>query len=286
MQLLLLGRQLRQGGGGRLLAAPQGGQLVAGHEDAHRPQLVGQGGVGAGGGGLALQGADLAAHLAQQVPQAFQVLLGGGQPALGPLPAPAVLQHPGRLLDHRPAVLGPGVEHRVQLALADDHVLLAPDPRVRQEVLDVQQPAGGAVDGVLAVPAAEQGPGDGHLGHVHRELARGVVDGERHLGPAQRRPAGGAGEDDVLHLGRAQRPRPLGPEHPGHGVHHVGLAAAVGPHHHGDPRLELQHRGVGEGLEPLHGERLQEHGKRTLPTARPAPGGRRGGPSGGLSRCR
>ena len=72
--------------------------------------------------------------------------------------------------------------------------------------------------------------------------ARGVVDGERHLGPAQGGPAGGAGEDDVLHLLRAQRARPLGAEHPGHGVDHVGLAAAVGADHHGDPRARTRAR--------------------------------------------
>ena len=52
-------------------------------------------------------------------------------------------------------------------------------------------------------------------------------------------PVGGAGEDDVLHLRRAHRARPLGAEHPGHGVDDVGLAAAVGAHHDGDPGLEL-----------------------------------------------
>ena len=121
---------------------------------------------------------------------------------------------------------------------------------------------GGAVDGVLAVAGTEERPGDRHLGHVDRELARRVVDGQRHLGPAERRPAGRPGEDDVLHLRRAQRPRALGAEHPGHGVDDVGLAAAVGADDDGDPRLELEHRGVGERLEPLHAERLQEHRSR------------------------
>ena len=114
----------------------------------------------AGGRGLALEGADLAAHLAHQVAQALEVLRRGGQPALGPLASPTVLQHPGRLLDDGPAVLGTGVEHGVELALADDHVLLAADTRVAQQLLDVEQPAGGAVDGVLAVARAEERPGD------------------------------------------------------------------------------------------------------------------------------
>ena len=148
--------------------------------------------VRAGRGGLALEGPDLAPHLAHQVAQALEVLRGGGQPALGPLAAPAVLEHPGRLLDDGPAVLGAGVEHGVELALADDHVLLAAHARVGEQLLDVEQPAGRPVDGVLAVARAEQGPGDGDLGQVDGQLARRVVDGQRHLGPPERRADGRA----------------------------------------------------------------------------------------------
>ena len=64
-----------------------------------------------------------------------------GEPALGLLLAAPVLQDAGRLLDDQPPVLGPGVEHRVDLALGDDHVLLAADAGVGQELLDVEQPA-------------------------------------------------------------------------------------------------------------------------------------------------
>ncbi len=215
--------------------------------------------MGAGGRRLTLQGADLAAHLAHQVAQALEVLGRGGQPALGALAPATVLQDARRLLDDGPPVLGTGVEHGVELTLADDHVLLASHARVAQQLLDVEQAAGRAVDGVLALARAEERAGDGDLGQVDRQLARRVVDGQRHLGPPQLGPRRGPGEDDVLHLGRAQRARPLGAQHPGHGVDHVGLAAPVGPDDHGDARLELQNGRVREGLEPLHGERLQEH---------------------------
>ena len=245
--------------GGGAAAARQLGQLGAGQVAPDGQQLGGHAVVGAGGGGLALQRADLAPHLAHQVAQALEVLGRAGQPALGPLAATSVLEDAGRLLDDGPAVLGPGVEHGVQLALADDHVLLAPDAGVREQLLDVEQAAGRPVDGVLAVARAEERAGDGHLGQVDGELPRGVVDGQRHLGPAQRGPRRGPGEDDVLHFGRAQRAGALGPEDPGHGVDHVRLAAAVGADHHGDAGLELEHGGVGERLEPLHAERLQEH---------------------------
>ena len=64
-----------------------------------------------------------------------------------------VLEDAGGLLDDQPPVLGPGVEHGVDLALDDDHVLLAADAGVGQQLLDVEQPARHAVDGVLAVAA-------------------------------------------------------------------------------------------------------------------------------------
>ena len=159
--------------------AGQVGELGPGQVAADRQQLAGDAVVRAGCGGLALEGADLAAHLADQVAQAFEVLGRAGQAALGPLTAPPVLQHPGRLLDDGPAVLGAGIQHRVELALPDDHVLLTPDARVREQLLHVEQAAGSAVDGVLAVARAEEGAGDGHLGQVDRELPRGVVDGQR-----------------------------------------------------------------------------------------------------------
>ena len=77
------------------------------------------------------------------------------------------------------------------------------------------------------------------------------------LGPAQRRAARRAGEDDVLHLAAAQRLGALLAHHPGEGVDDVGLAGAVGPDDAGDARLELERGRGGEGLEPLEGQALQ-----------------------------
>ena len=51
---------------------------------------------------------------------------------------------------------GARVQHRVELALADDHVHLAPEAGVAQELLHVEQAARLAVDGVLARAVAEQ----------------------------------------------------------------------------------------------------------------------------------
>ena len=206
---------------GRLATSAQVCLLGPGEIPPQRQQLGRHAVVRTGRRRLPLQRPDLAPHLADQVAQALQVLSGPRQPALRPLAPAPVLQHAGRLFDDGASVFGPGVEDRVELALADDHVLLTTDARVAQQLLDVEQAARRPVDGVLAVARAEERPGDGHLGQVDRELAQGVVDGQRHLGPAQLGPRGGPGEDDILHLRRAQRARPLGAQHPRDGVDDV-----------------------------------------------------------------
>ena len=173
--------------GGRLAARVEGGELPTDEVQAQGPQLLGQRRVAARRGRLALEGPDLAAHLPQQVTEPVEVLLGGGQTALGPFAPAPVLQDAGRFLDDGATVLGTGVEDGAQLALAHDHVLLATHPGVRQHLLDVEQPARLAVDGVLALTRAEQRPGDGDLGQPARQPPGAVVDGERHLGPSRAR---------------------------------------------------------------------------------------------------
>ncbi len=261
---VLLGGELGAGGAAVGEAAVERGELAAGEEQVQRAQLGHEVAVAAGGVGLALQGSELAADLAEQVAQAGEVALGGGEAALGLLLALAVLEDAGRLIEDQAALFGAGVEHGVDLALAHDHVLLAAHAGVGEQLLDVEQPAGHAVDGVLAVARSEERAGERDLGEVDRQQPGGVVDRERHLGAPERRALGGAGEDDVVHLLRAHRRRGLGTEHPADGVDHVGLAAPVGPHDDGDAGFQVERGGVGEGLEALHGERLEEHPRPTL----------------------
>ena len=133
--------------------------LVTGEVDADGPQLLDQPAVTTGGVGLTLQRRELPAHLAQQVVEAQEVALGGLEPALGALAALAELEDPGGFLDDGAPVLGTRVEHRVELTLADDDVLLATDAGVGEQLLDVEQAARRAVDLVLGVAGAEQACG-------------------------------------------------------------------------------------------------------------------------------
>ncbi len=120
---------------------------------------------------LPAQRLELAAQLAGQVVHPGQVGLHRVQLAQRLLLALAVLEDAGRLLDEGPAAPRVGVQHRVELALADDDVHLPADAGVGEQLLDVEQPAGGAVDRVLAAAVAEHGPRDGDLG-VRRSAAR------------------------------------------------------------------------------------------------------------------
>ena len=165
-----------------------------------------------------------------------------------------MLQDPGRLFDDGSAVFGPGVQDLVELPLADDHVLLAAHPGIREKLLDVEQPAGLTVDGVLAVTGAEESPGDGDLGQATGQVTGAVVDGERDLGAPEGGTISRSGEDDVLHLRRTHGARTLGTKDPGHSVNDVRLTAPVGPDHHGHARFQLQGRRVGERLEALQGQ--------------------------------
>jgi hypothetical protein len=170
-----------------------------------------------------------------------------------------VLEYAGGLLDERAPVLRLGVEYGVELALPDDDVHLPADTGVGEQLLDVEQAAGVAVDLVLTLARPVHAPCDRHLGVLDRQGAVVVVDRQGDLGAPQRGPAGRTGEDDVFHLAAAQRLGPLLTEDPRDRVDHVGLAGTVGTDHAGDPRLQLQRRSRGEGLEALHCQALEMH---------------------------
>ena len=270
---------------------PQIRDLAAGQMHPQRLQLSEQVGVPPGRLSLLLQGAQPPSHLPQQVAHPGQVAVGGEQASLGPFPPLAVLENPGSLLHHHPAVGGTGVEHRVDLALGHDHVLLAAHARVGQQFDDVQQPARSAVQPVGRLAVAEQGAGYLDLAGRQGQHAVGVVDGQRHLGSAQWRLVGRAREDHVVHPRGADRARRLGTQDPCHRVHYVRLAAAVGADDHGDTRFQPDGGRLGEGLEALQRQRLQIHGRdassaRSPFRASPARSRLRPGCRSSRSRCR
>src|SRR5579863_6822452 len=207
--------------------------------------------MAARGFGLALERPQLTANLLQQVLCPQQGALGRLQAALGLLLAAAVLGDSRSLLDHRAPVLRPGRQDRVELGLRDDRVLLTADPGVGKELLDIEEAAGRAVYRVVRLAAAPQCPRYSYLRKIDREEPGRVVDGQRNLSPPEPGPLGGAGKDDVFHLGGAQSPGTLRAEHPRHRVDDVGLARPVRADDDRDTRLELEGGGVCKGLEAL-----------------------------------
>jgi hypothetical protein len=239
--------------------AAQGQQVVGEQPQPGVAQLGLHGGGPPGDLRLPAERGELAAQLDRQVLQPGEVGLHPVELAQRALLALAVLEDAGGLLDEAPPVLGPGGQHRVELPLADDDVQLPADAAVAHQLLDVDQAAAAAVDGVLGRAVAEHQPGDADLGVLDRQGAGVVVDRQRDLGAAERRAAGRAGEDDVLHLAASQGLGPLLAEHPGDGVDDVALARAVRTDHAGDAGLEAQGRRGREGLEALQREALEVH---------------------------
>ena len=109
-----------------------------------------------------------------------------------------------------------------------------------------------------------------------RQDAPVVLEGEVHLGQAERLARGAAVEDDVFHRVAAQLLGALLAHHPADGVGDVGLAAAVGPDDAGHALAEQQLGLVDERLEALDLESVQKHP--CSPLAR-RPAGRRPGAS-------
>ena len=155
---------------------PQHDQVVGEQPQPRVTQLGLHAGSPAGDLGLLAQRLELAAQLAGQVGQPGEVHLHRLELAQRLFLALAVLEDAGSLLDEASPVLGPGLQHRVQLPLPDDDVHLPADPGVGEQLLDVQQPSTLAVDLVLACALAEHPPGDRHFGELDRQRVVGVVD--------------------------------------------------------------------------------------------------------------
>ena len=211
--------------------------------------------------GLTSEGLELASQLAGEIAQTREVRLHRIELAERLLLAAPVLEDARGLFDEPAAILRGCLQDGVEPPLSDDDVHLAAETRVAEQLLHVEQPAGVAVDRVLARPVAEERAADRDLGVLDRQCAVGVVDRELHLGAAERAARGGAREDDVLHLAAAERLGPLLAHDPGEGVDHVRLARPVGSDDARDPGFEREGRRLRERLEPFERHALQVHGR-------------------------
>ncbi len=162
----------------------------------------------------------------------------------------------GGLLENGAALLGLGGEDLVDLALGHDRVAGSADTGVHEQLLDVFEAAGLAVEEVFAAAVAIDAAHDLDLVEFAAELLFAVGEEEGNLAHLGGFTGIGALKDDVLHLAAAKGLGGLFAEHPADGVGDVGFAAAVGADDGGDAGLEAQGGGIGEGLEAVELERF------------------------------
>ena len=257
----------RFGGESLRLLSLQNTQLTS---QKHRLQLADarlQLARGRGGFCLLTQRLQLRIQLGNQVAQAGNVRCHRLQLAAGLLLAAAVLDHARRLLNHVAALLRGGVQDRIQLSLADEHVHLLTQTRLREQVLNVGKARRGAVNLVLATAGAEHGARNLHPISGNAEGAIRIIESQGDFGAAQgctlgavtRTNLAGAREDNVLHAAAAQALSALLAHNPGERIQHIGLAGAVGADHRVNAGGELKSGCGGERLEPAQGQRHQVH---------------------------
>ena len=201
--------------------------------------------------GLLAQGLDLQLQLIDLIVDTQQVFLRAGKLALRLLLAVAVARDAGRLLKDLTALVALAGDDLCDAPLPDDRVPVAAEAGVHEQLVDVAQAAGLAVDGIFALAAAVIAAGDHDLGVFGVEDAGAVIENERHLRKAHGAAFFRAAEDDVLHLAAAQRLRALLAHDPQDGIRYVRLAAPVRTDDCRDLLVKIQARLVRKGLEAL-----------------------------------
>ena len=157
-------------------------QVVNGQREVELLELAGELLVLLGTAGLALEGLELAVDLCGDVVDAFELCVHVTELLGSALLALLVLEDARSLLHQHAAVLRARLQQRLQGALGDDGVGVAAQAGIVEDVEDVHQAAGAAVDEVLAVAAAVHAAGDDDLVEVERERAVAVVEHEVDLG--------------------------------------------------------------------------------------------------------
>src|ERR1019366_5963472 len=240
--------------------------LAAQHHAQPRIEFDLQFAIALGLGGLPLERIHLPRDFLQDVVDARQVLLGALQLGFGQTLPGLELGNPGRLFDHRAPVLRLGTQNLPDAPLLDDGVAFRAQAGAHEQVLDIAQAGGTAVDQVFAFPGTVQPARDGdvrvlrrvpafhRLKLVHRIFLVQFRIHQRHghVGHAERFAVARPREDHVFHAGPAQALGRLFAQHPTDGIADVALAAAVGADNGGDPvPVKAQFGAIAEALKSL-----------------------------------
>ena len=233
-------------------------RLTAQAVQPHQPQrnlqpaqLVAQGQILPRPLGLLAQRPGLALQLGVEIADTHQIVLGRLQAARSLLLAVAELGHARGLLKDLTAVLALERQDLVNTPLSDDRIAVAPKAGIHEQLMDVFEPAGLFIQGILAFARAVISPRDHDLCIIRAEYVVRVIQNQGDLGKSNRAALLGAAEDDVLHLGAAQTARGLFAQHPADGVRDVGFAAAVGSDDRGQAAGKADLCAVGKGFESL-----------------------------------
>ena len=213
----------------------------------------------AGFGGLALAGAHLAFEFCEDVVDAEEIGFGVFEFAEGLAFFGFAFGDAGGFLEDLAAVFGFGAEEHVDFALLHDAVGAATDAGVHEELVDVLEAAGVAVEFVFAFAVAEDAAGDADLIEGDAEVFFAVVEDETDLGHAEGFAFIGAVEDYVGHFAAAEGFGGGFAEGPADPVDDVGFAAAVWADDGRDAFMEVDLRLIGEGFESVEFETFQAH---------------------------
>ncbi len=152
---------------------------------------------------------------------------------------------PRRFLQHLAALGRFGGDDRGDPALANERGRMGPGRGIGEDQGDVLGPHIPAVEAIGAARAPLDPADDLQLLVVVAHICV-----EHDLGEVARRALGGAGEDDVFHPAAAHRLGRAFAHDPADRLQQVGLAAAVGADHAGQPPFDAQFSRLDEALEP------------------------------------
>ncbi len=218
---------------------------------------------------LGLERRDLRGDLVDDILDALQIVLGCPQPQLGLVAARVQAGNAGRLFEHAAALLGLGLDDLADAALMHQRRRARAGRGVGEHHADVARAHLAAVEAVDRALLALDAPRDFQRLEVvegRRCLAIGIVDQNPDFGVVARRAVIVAGEDDVVHLGRAHGLVGRLAHHPAQGFDQIRFAAAVGADHSGQARLDLEIGGLDEGFEADQAQPRELH-KGVIPSA-------------------
>ena len=132
---------------------------------------------------------DLALHLGDQVIEPLQIERRLLQPAFGGATPIAIQPDPSRLPEQLAAVVGPIREQRVDHLAFDDDTGVGTQAGAAQQVRDVAQPTGSAIQEVVTLTGARQPAREDHFLKSDRKGAVLVLEMERDFGDVTARRA-------------------------------------------------------------------------------------------------